>query len=452
METLNEEQFLASRPDRGVSLVLAGAGTGKTSTLVEKVRNVIREIPLPPENALVLTFSKKAAGELRDRISAGIAAGPCQIATGTFHSFCLDLLRSNGELFMGKYGFSALPGVLDEDEKNNLIRSIIYPELERFLGLPAGIVHELMIKADSLDAWTRRKLERAGLIEELGCLRRRYAELKRDLNLIDFEDMMEFAIRLLEENPGLRRAVHEQYRYVFVDEFQDVSDDNFRLMKLILPDAGGNLFAVGDDWQSIYGFRNARVEYTVKIRKYFPGAVVRRLTVNYRSREEIVRLSNRFIRKNRFRTRKRLVSRRGKGGLVRFHAVRSHEEEARVIAAIMARADPGASIAVLYRNNWQGRLARDLIYPDGQSEMNVSFMTMHASKGLEFDTVIVAGVADGIIPDRDSDREEERRILYVAMTRARDELHVIAHLNDAGQVGQFGKELGIRAKHNVSIR
>jgi hypothetical protein len=127
---------------------------------------------------------------------------------------------------------------------------------------------------------------------------------------------------------------------------------------------------------------------------------------------------------------------------VRLHAVATAEEEGEIVRGVLAAAGAGRTIAVLYRNNWQGRfLARHLGF--GDEFPGAQFMTMHASKGLEFDVVVVAGVADSIIPDPANDIEEERRLLYVACTRARRELHVIARLNERGEVARFGRELGL---------
>jgi DNA helicase-2/ATP-dependent DNA helicase PcrA len=447
MDELNREQYLASRADTGMSLVLAGAGTGKTRTLVEKVRNVIRDLPMKPEHVVILTFSRRAAEELRERVAANSGLCSLEVTAGTFHSYCLDLLRRNAGVLMRSRGFSRFPAIIDDDERKTIIRELIHEDLRRYLGLPAGVVYDLMMNRDSLAEWKRKKLEEAGLIQELEILARRFRTIKLERNVIDYDDMMNFAITMIEENRAVRGDILSRNRYIFVDEFQDVSGDNMRLLKLILPDTGGNLFAVGDDWQSIYGFRGARIEYIVGMKKHFPETRVHRLTINYRSRTEIVSLSKRFIRKNRFRTRNRLRSGRGGGGRVRFHVVSSFDEEADAIREILASRDASMSAAVLYRNNWQGSCLREVLCSGENGIVGASFMTMHAAKGLEFDRVIIAGVCDGIIPDADNGIEEERRLLYVACTRARDELHIIAYLNDEGEVGRFGRELGIDKKY-----
>lgn len=448
MGDLNREQRAASRADSGVNIVLAGAGTGKTKTLVEKVRSVVAGLPLAPEQILILTFSRRAAEELRDRVAAGLGDTGSGISAWTFHSFCLDLLRHHRDVFMEKYGFTRFPDVLDDDGRGKVIDGLVRRDLGRFKGLPAGVVRDLLGRIEYLDDWTTMKIDASGIMEELRGLALEYASLKRERNLADYDDMIRFTIGLLGSDPAVREQVLLRHRYVFVDEFQDVADDNFRLLELLLPGAGGNLFAVGDDWQSIYGFRRANVAYIVKARHFFPAATVHRLTINYRSRGEIVVLSNRFIRRNRFRTRKRPRSGRGRGGTVRFHVAPSFREEASLVADIIGRSETRGTMAVLYRNNWQGRYLESVIGPVPIGGRPVSFMTMHASKGLEFDEVIIAGVSDQVIPDRENDIEEERRLLYVGMTRARESLHVIAHHDEHGTVGRFGRELGIRVKNN----
>ncbi len=440
MEQLNREQYRASRADTGVNLVLAGAGTGKTKTLVEKVGNVVRVLRIEPERVLVLTFSRRAAEELRERIGLMCERGR-EIAAGTFHSFCFDLLRRNGATFMESSGFTRFPSVVDDDGKKAIIGELIHRDLARFLGMPAGVVYDLMSRRCRLDEWKRKKLDDSGLGAELSLLAEEYRETKRERNIIDYDDMMMCAIDLLKKNSVVRAGVREKFRYVFVDEFQDVSDDNIRLLKLVLPERDRNLFAVGDDWQSIYGFRGAAVEYIINMKRHFPEAVIHHLTINYRSRKEIVDLASDFIKSNRRRTRKRLRSGRGKGGLVRFYNVADLDREADAVRTIIAGHEPGRSLTVLYRNNWQGRHLKGRLGSDGAA--GVSFMTMHASKGLEFDRVIIAGVCDSVLPDGDNDIEEERRLLFVACTRARDELHIIVHVNDDGEAGRFGRELGV---------
>ncbi|MCP4135119.1 MAG: ATP-dependent helicase [bacterium] len=459
MTQLNKQQFKASRPTGGISLVIAGAGTGKTKTLVEKVQNIIRdsstrETPpaggsIKPENILILTFSRKAAEEIKERVMADIKTSASGINSGTFHSFCLGFLKDYREQFISAYGFKTFPAILDDNRREEIIAAILETRLKNFLGLPKAVVLTLALSMNTISDHTKNKLQSTGLFDALLEVTRLFAEEKRKLALIDFDDMMSFTIELLESDPELRAAVHQRYRYILVDEFQDTSDNNFKLIRLLLPEGKENLFAVGDDWQSIYGFRKARVEYIISMQRYFPGAAIHKLTINYRSRKEIVKISNSFIRKNRFRTKKRLLSFKGKGGKIFYYHVSDIEDEVSRVKSIIQKEythGRAPNIAILYRNNWQGEHLRRGLRLPGNEYREVQFMTMHASKGLEFDVVIIAGVSDKIIPDKTTDLEEERRLFYVALSRAKERLHVVSHFNDEGVVSRFGRELGMKRR------
>jgi DNA helicase-2/ATP-dependent DNA helicase PcrA len=236
---LNREQHLASRPDRGVNLVLAGAGTGKTKTLVEKVKNCLTHLNLEPENCLILTFSRKAAEEIRERVAAGIGESALRVRSGTFHSYCLALIKEHRHAYLELSGHDRFPAVADEALSRRLMLGLIRQDLGRFLGMPAGVVLGLVQRIDKLDDSVRENLENAGILEELAAIASDYRDLKRRLGYIDFEDMMAGAIDLLSHCPEVRRKELESLEYLFVDEFQDTSSDNFKLLSLILPDEGG---------------------------------------------------------------------------------------------------------------------------------------------------------------------------------------------------------------------
>ena len=204
---------------------------------------------------------------------------------------------------------------------------------------------------------------------------------------------------------------------------------------------------VGDDFQSIYKFRHSRIEYIINAEKFFPGISIFKLKINYRSKKEIITISNRFIKLNKFRTSKNIQSHEGSGGIVEFYKVADMHYEAEVINKIISSLRHGCSVAVLYRNNYQGDFLKQKttsVLPNG----TVEFMTMHASKGLEFDVVVIAGISDKIIPDRTTDIEEERRLFYVALTRAKKELHILYHPDGRNELPRFIKETGYRKKQH----
>ncbi len=445
MSSLNRQQYQASRPDGGVSLVIAGAGTGKTSTLVEKVKNIIKEGNIDSRNILILTFSRKAAEEIRERVRSVIGESADNITSGTFHSFCLGFLRAHDKIFLKTEGFTSFPQVIDDELREKLIRQLVEDALDNFLGLPIDVVKYLLESYDRLNTQTKKKLIRMGISDNIDKLRGVFRELKKERNCIDFQDMIDYSIRLLKENRDIRQSIIERFRYILVDEFQDTSEDNFRLIKLMLPDSNQNFFVVGDDWQSIYGFRNARVEYIVRMKIFFPDVHVFKLRTNYRSRKEIVLISNRFIRNNSVRTRKRIRSFKGRGGTISGIRVAGFADEISSIRAILEREINNAEeIAILYRNNWQGGYIAEHLndYRKFINEEKLQLMTIHSSKGLEFHTVIIAGLSDEVIPDRSSDLEEERRLLYVALTRARERLYLLYHTSKGGEISRFAGELG----------
>jgi superfamily I DNA/RNA helicase len=454
MKELNRQQYRASRPDGGVSLVIAGAGTGKTRTLVEKVKNIIREGNIASNSILILTFSRKAADEIKERVRSVIGEDADHITAGTFHSFCLRFLRAHDKTFLEREGFKFFPEVIDDEAREELIHQLIENSLENFLGLPVDVVKYLMENYERLDKKTKEKLVRVGISDSISELRGLFREYKKKRNCIDFQDMIDYSVRLLAENDDIRLSFIERFRYILVDEFQDTSEDNFRLIKLMLPAVSPALFVVGDDWQSIYGFRNARVEYIVRMRSFFPEVGIFKLRVNYRSRKEIVRFSNRFIRHNRVRTRKAMRSFKGRGGIIAGFRVKGFNDEIISIRAIVDREIENAEeMAILYRNNWQGDYIIENLndYRAFIDQKKLQLMTIHSSKGLEFHTVIIAGLSDEILPDRSSDLEEERRLLYVALTRAKERLYILYHSSRGGEISRFAGELGF-SQDSVSAR
>ncbi len=434
----NRAQEKAISPEGGVTLVIAGAGTGKTRCLVEKTVRIIGQNIAKPEAILALTFSRKAAEELKERIVQRIGEAGKRIIAGTFHSFCYSLLREyyRGEHFyLTNRDFS----IIDAEKQEEILFRLLRNNLEDFLGFPINLIVRLIANWNSLSRDKIMRLRSSGLYDTIERVIATYSQYKCAHNLFDFHDLMAKAIEILHNDTDFRRAIFERYSYIFVDEFQDTSDDNFLLLNLLLPPKNRNLFVVGDDWQSIYGFRNARVEYTVNMRKYFPETRIINLTVNYRSKKEIVTLSNTFIRRNRFRTKKKLFSARGRGGTVRGYTVKERIEEISLIKKILPHLKGNA--AILFRNNWQGEIIQKAL---GKDAGMLSFLTMHGSKGLEFKTVIIAGISDDIIPDPSNDMEEERRLLYVALTRAKDECIIIAHQKNDGTLAVFARELKMR--------
>ena len=434
---LNRGQMQASSHNIETSLVVAGAGTGKTRTLIEKVKNLVLTGNIDPGKILILTFSRKAAEELRERLGAVL---PEQVPrASTYHSFSWDLILKYRERYLTMKKLDKLPKLISAEEQDELWYKIPCPG--DYPTVPRRIVRDLA-QADTISDRVRLELERTGLITLVKILQDRYREYKREYNLMDYTDCIIEAAGLLEGDVSVKNEVLRSIDYLLVDEFQDSSEDNIHLLRHIIEQGRTGFFAVGDDWQSIYGFRGARPLYLVYFRRYFPGASIYYLTVNYRSKREIVDISSRFVRRNRKRTNKKLKAGRGKGGSVRLYYVNTFEDEAACIANIIIH-HMETTVTVLYRNNWQGYMLKR--YLDAK-ELSADIMTFHSSKGLEFPVVVVAGIHDMIIPNRGGDFEEERRLLYVALSRAKDSLYIVGHQNEQGRTARFIHELGIRGK------
>ncbi len=445
MRKLNPEQVAASQPDRGINLVIAGAGTGKTSTMITKIKNVIEHSIVKPDQILILTFSKKAAGEIKERLSESLSCDCEPGFAGTFHSFSLKLLKENSSDYLKHRGIDSFPSVIGKDEKENIMKELIMVKPERFLGIPANAVIKLTENINHLSDAILKKLKSGPLFDEITNLRNTLENYKKEKLFIEFEDMINHAADMLEANLDLRMKIINKYSYIFVDEFQDTSENNFRLLSLLLPGIDKNLFMVGDDFQSIYKFRHSRIEYIINAKKFFPEVSVHKLRTNYRSNKEIINVSNRFIKLNRFQTSKKIISHKGKGGKVKFYSIDDMETESEVLITIINKISSDSTIAVLYRNNYQGTYLKNKVESTNPEKV-VEFMTMHGSKGLEFDIVIIAGISDKIIPDRTSDLEEERRLFYVALTRAKNELHLLYYKNGPDELPRFIKEVGYKIK------
>ncbi len=436
-ETKN--RIYAEKARDGITILIAGAGSGKTSTLIKRAVSSL-DSQCREEEVLILAFNRGAAREIRERLFRTL--GISGIEVYTFHAFAYFLLKKYAVQFLNFSGFSVFPAIIDEDEVISIINKAVETKIRLFRGLPVPVITDIVMNIDSLPDWIWKKLYVSGISEEIIALSEYIKDYRVENGVITFDEIIEYAISFLESRRDIREEVMKSYRYILVDEFQDLAESNFRLLRTVFDEKNCSLFAVGDDWQSIYGFRGAHIDYILRPGRYFIHPEVIKFRLNCRSKKEIVSLSNSFIKKNKKRTARRILSARGSGGRVIHYHVKNFEEELGILGEIIltVKREFNGSIGVLYRNNWQGERIQNHI--ESHLRENISFMTFHKSKGLEFDSVILAGVSDRIIPDRMSDVEEERRLFYVAMTRARDNLILVLHHDEKGRLGRFGRELG----------
>lgn len=411
-------QKKAIRHVKGPMLVLAGPGSGKTTVLTHRIMVLKTEAGVPETEILVLTFTRAAAAEMKERYLRLAGSGDTKVTFGTFHSVFYRILRQYTEI--GNCEICERPDALA------MIGQILCKRFgEEFS--PGTVCEEVY---DQIGRMKNGMKVSALLPKEV------YPELEEAMRRngkIDYDDMLLMFLRMLTDDPEILRMLRSRYRYILVDEFQDLNRTQYEILKLLAGTAQ-NVFAVGDDDQSIYGFRGSDPGFMKQFLTDYRPAKKIVLSVNHRSTGEIVKASIRLIRHNRNRFAKRLHSVNTKGLRPDIRTFEDPEEEAKYIEQrikVLREAAEKADLkeptaAILARTSAVLKNVTDRM--DSNVLSNISTMTFHASKGLEFDTVFIIGATEGVTPDRRSvsegSEEEERRAFYVAMTRARKYLHI----------------------------
>lgn len=356
-DSLNEPQREAVMTTEGPVLILAGAGSGKTRALTHRIAYLIREKGVRPWNILAITFTNKAAGEMRERVDDLVEEGAGAVWVSTFHSLCVRILRRHADAL----GYTSSFSIYDTDDQRTLMRQVLKkldlnPKEYRDRGMLA-IISSAKNELQDVSAFAR---ENAGDFR-LSVAARVYREYQRQLvvnNAMDFDDLLVNTVALFRSEPDILEDYRDRFRYILVDEYQDTNTAQFQLVSLL---AGGhrNLCVVGDDDQSIYKFRGANIRNILDFEKTFPDAKVIRLEQNYRSTGNILESANAVIRHNRGRKDKTLWTENPVGKKVSFRLFPTAFAEADAIVEDIRRNRekyPYGSCAVLYRTNAQSRL------------------------------------------------------------------------------------------------
>jgi len=342
---LNESQSAAVKQTEGPVLILAGAGSGKTTTIVSRLAYLIEGVGIPASNTLTLTFTNKAAKEMKERSLSMIENVAYPPLLCTFHKFGLLFLKFNIH-FLGRANNFV---VIDTDDKKRIIKKI-NSELPTPL-----IASEISRYKNSLmspdDAYKQAELFSYKQIAEV------FAEYEKYLlenNLVDFDDLIALTYKLLDENPQLAKETSQKYQYIMIDEYQDTNELQLKLLQKLCT-THNNLCVVGDDDQSIYGWRGAHIRNIMEFDQDFAGTSVFKLEENYRSRAPILKVANALIEHNRSRLGKNLIATRGNGDDVATLNSNDENEEARKVAMkVQKLLDSGVrakEIAILYRVN-----------------------------------------------------------------------------------------------------
>lgn len=359
---LNEVQKEAVLCTEGPVLVLAGAGSGKTRVLTHRIAHIVQRKLARPRQVLAVTFTNKAAVELKERVAA-ITAGGDEVAAGTFHSTMLRVLRREAKALVYPQDFS----VFDNDDSVRLVKQILDDANEAGKFRPK-LVHAVIsrLKNDFVAPEQYAKHAKSPLDRAVAHVYPEYNRRLKILAAMDFDDLIVQATRLFREHPSVLATWSSRWRYLHVDELQDTNFAQFELLRLLAGSQRPNLFAVGDDDQSIYGWRGARVENVFQFQEAFPETKVFRLEQNYRSTQAILDLANAVIEQSDRRERKRLWTARGGGQLPEVIGLATDQDEAREVAdrigrAVMSGRRAFSDFAIMYRTNAQSRLFEEAL-------------------------------------------------------------------------------------------
>ncbi len=352
---LNPEQQRAATHESGPLLILAGAGTGKTRTIVARITWLVSQ-GVPPSGILAVTFTNKAAREMKERIAGMLDSEKAgEITASTFHALCVRILRADADKLGYKNNFS----IFDEGDQLGLIKKIINRVTARDEKLDPGLAKNMISKAKN-NGWAAPQDEET----VIGAVYARYNRELHALNAMDFDDLLIQAVRLLTDHPEVREKWRSRFRHMLVDEFQDTNRLQLDLVSLLAAGDPPNVCVVGDDDQSIYGWRGAEVSNILEFEKHFRNPEIIRLEQNYRSTNAILGAANRLIRNNPRRRGKNLWSPQEGGDPVHVVSVADDKKEAEFvvneIGAIRAAQNlPWEHFAIAYRMNAQSRLLEE---------------------------------------------------------------------------------------------
>jgi len=363
LKGLNAEQREAVSHTEGPLLILAGAGSGKTRVITHRIAHIITARHVPPSAILAVTFTNKAAAEMRERVTALLQDVPLDSAPNisTFHSFCVRLLRRDGDpLARARPGFTRRFTIYDDEDQLAIIKAAY-----RGLGLDEKEFMQYRAALSRISASKNRKETPSDIYkqatnketEAIAALFEAYEKALRNANALDFDDLLLEAVTLLRTDAATREAYNRRLSYVMIDEYQDTNRSQYELMRL-LSESHSNVCVVGDEDQSIYSWRGADIKNILDFEKDFPKAKVIRLEQNYRSTKNILAAAGAVVENNKARKGKKLWTESSAGDRIGLYAGFDAENEALFIADTAEKflaSNPGDHVAILYRTNSQSR-------------------------------------------------------------------------------------------------
>lgn len=359
LEGLNEAQAAAVKVVKGPLLILAGAGSGKTKTLTHRIAHLIANEGVWPNQILAVTFTNKAAREMRERLGKLIDQDSHRRDfmpwMGTFHGICVRLLRMDGEAI----GIARNFVIYDEDDRQSLIKQAMKQLSMTDREMKPTQISSIISNAknhlqtpDDFEAEASYPYQK-----NVAQVYKKYEHMRKNAGALDFDDLLLDGVRLLRDSKDIRAKWRTHFKHILIDEYQDTNAAQYQMVKLLIND-DQNICVVGDDWQSIYSWRGADFTNILNFERDFPGANVVKLEQNYRSTGNILEAAQNVISKNTQRTEKELWTAEGPGAPVQVHGVNDEAEEARMVAEristhVSMKARSFADFAVLYRTNAQ---------------------------------------------------------------------------------------------------
>ena len=364
LEGLNDKQYEAVVNTDGPCLVIAGAGSGKTKVLTHKIAYLIGEKGVKPWNILAITFTNKAANEMKERIANIVGDDAKDIWMGTFHSICVRILRK----FIDRIGFDSSFIIFDTSDQKTLVKGCLKDlAIDDKMFNDRAVLSEISNAKNEMlepDQYVVRangdfRKEKIATVYEL------YQKRLKENNAVDFDDIINYAIKILEENPDILEYYSNKFQYVLVDEYQDTNKSQFTLVTM-LASRNGNITVVGDNDQGIYSFRGADISNILNFERDFPGTKIIKLEQNYRCTGNILKAANAVIKNNEVKYKKELWTQNEEGNLPKVYQADNEYDEATYIVEQIEHLKREeyykySDFAVLYRMNTQSRAIEDIL-------------------------------------------------------------------------------------------
>ena len=364
LENLNDKQYEAVINTEGPCLVIAGAGSGKTKVLTHKIAYLIEEKGIKPWNVLAITFTNKAANEMKERIEQLVGDATADMWVGTFHSICVRILRK----FIDRIGFEKSFIIFDSSDQKTLVKQCLRElEIDDKLFNDRAVASEIsnakneMLEPDQYAAKVKGDFRK----EKIATIYELYQKRLQENNAIDFDDIINYAIKILMENPDILEYYSNKFQYILVDEYQDTNKSQFTLITM-LASRHGNITVVGDNDQGIYSFRGADISNILNFERDFPGTKIIKLEQNYRCTGNILKVANSVIKHNEVKYDKKLWTENGTGNMPKVYVADNEYDEATYIVEQIEHLKREeyykySDFAVLYRMNTQSRAIEDIL-------------------------------------------------------------------------------------------